>query len=56
MMLSASPTDEAIGPSDNSKLMLSEICQKDLNSSMDMEEIRLLTEGSSRLGPLLRPT
>ena len=56
MTLSACPIVEKVGSSDNSKLMPSGTRQKDLNSSTDVEAIRLLAIGDSRLDPLLRLT
>ena len=52
--LSACPTVEKAGPSNNSKLISSQ--QKDLSSSMDIEDTRLLAVGDSGMDPFLFPT
>ena len=54
--LSTYPTIDRAGPSNKSILMSLGTRHKDLSSSMDIEDTRLLVVGNSKLDPFLRPT
>ena len=56
MSLFACPIVERAGPSDNYKLIPSGTRQKDLSSSTNIEDTRLLAVGDSQLDPFLRRT
>ena len=55
-VLSSCSTVKQVGPSDNSKLMSSGTQQKDLSSSMDIEDTRMIAIGDSQLEPFMRTT